>query len=65
MAQAAIREAAQAAAISLRRSAERLAARLRDRWPQSVLDAAGAAPDFPGIGEIRNAYGPDSARKTL
>ncbi len=45
--------------------AEQLAADLDDSWPQSVLDAAGSIPDFPGIDEIRAGYGADSTRENL
>jgi hypothetical protein len=31
-------------------------------WPQEVLDAAEALPDFPALREIRKGYGKDAPR---
>ncbi|MGA2153232.1 MAG: CopG family transcriptional regulator [Bryobacteraceae bacterium] len=31
-------------------------------WPKSVLNAAGAIPDFPSLKEIRKGYGRDARR---
>jgi hypothetical protein len=45
--------------------AEQVARKLEDSWPQSVLDAAGAVPDFPEASEIRKGYGKDSARESM
>lgn len=45
--------------------AEQVAQKLEDAWPQSVLDAAGAAPDFPDVSEIRKGYGKDAARESM
>jgi hypothetical protein len=45
--------------------AEQVAHKLEDAWPQSVLDAAGAIPDFPDLAEIRKGYGKDAARESL
>jgi hypothetical protein len=39
--------------------ADRVTHTLEDAWPKSVLDAAGAFPEFPGIGQIRGGYGKD------
>jgi len=38
---------------------------LEDRWPQAVIDAAGAIPDFPDLEEIRKGYGSDAPREPL
>lgn len=38
---------------------------LDDRWPQSVLNAAGAIPDFPSLEEIRAGYGQDVPRESM
>ena len=38
---------------------------LEDRWPQAILDAAGAIPDFPSIEEIRSGYGEDAPRESM
>src|SRR5208283_3446940 len=34
----------------------------RETWPTSVLNAAGALPDFPSPKEIRKGYGRDARR---
>jgi hypothetical protein len=34
-------------------------------WPQEVLDAAGALPDFPPLREIRRGYGKDAPRDPM
>jgi hypothetical protein len=39
--------------------------KLDDAWPRSVLDAAGAIPDFPELAEIRKGYGKDAARESM
>ena len=38
---------------------------LDDAWPQAVLDAAGAIPDFPDVSELRKTYGPESRRESM
>jgi predicted transcriptional regulator len=38
---------------------------LSDTWPQQVLDAAGAFPDFPELHQIRKGYGKDSPRERI
>jgi len=38
---------------------------LAETWPQSVLDAAGAVPDFPSLDELRRGYGKDAAREAI
>ncbi len=38
---------------------------LKTTWPQSFLDAAGAFPDFPDIGELRSGYGEDAPREHI
>jgi hypothetical protein len=45
--------------------AEQVAHKLDEAWPQSVLDAAGAIPDFPELAEIRKGYGKDAARESM
>ncbi len=45
--------------------ADQIAEGLEDGWPQSVLDAAGAIPDFPNLDELRKGYGADSPRLPL
>ena len=36
-----------------------------DQSPQAVVDAAGVAPDFPDLSEIRKGYGKDSRREQM
>jgi hypothetical protein len=38
---------------------------LTGTWPQEVLDAAGALPDFPPLWEIRKGYGKDARRDPI
>ncbi|HXP83151.1 MAG TPA: hypothetical protein VN841_00435 [Bryobacteraceae bacterium] len=38
---------------------------LSDTWPQRVLDAAGAFPDFPELNQIRKGYGKDAPREPM
>jgi hypothetical protein len=45
--------------------ADQVAQTLDAAWPQSVLDAAGAIPDFPALAEIRKGYGKDAARESM
>jgi len=45
--------------------AEQVLHHIEDAWPKSVLDAAGAIPDFPDVSELRKRYGPDSPRKPI
>jgi len=60
------RKAAKAKGSSVSRwIAEQLAGPLEEAWPESVLNAAGAIPDFPGVQEIRKGYGRDTRRETL
>jgi hypothetical protein len=60
------RKAAKAQGTSVSRwLAEQVAQKLKDTWPQSVVDAAGAIPDFPELAEIRKGYGKDSARESM
>jgi hypothetical protein len=60
------RNAAKARGTSVSRwLAEQVAQKLEETWPQSVLDAAGAIPDFPELAEIRKGYGKDAARETM
>ncbi|HEV8041270.1 MAG TPA: hypothetical protein VGP62_20515 [Bryobacteraceae bacterium] len=42
--------------------AERVVDTLEDAWPKSVLDAAGALPDFSDVKEMRAGYGKDASR---
>ncbi|MGA2040482.1 MAG: CopG family transcriptional regulator [Bryobacteraceae bacterium] len=60
------RKAAKAKRSSVSRwIAEQLVSRLEDAWPEGVLNAAGAIPDFPSLKEIRRGYGRDSVRESL
>jgi len=45
--------------------ADQLSGSLDDKWPQEVLDAAGAFPDFPSLEQIRKGYGKDARRESL
>lgn len=45
--------------------AEQVVATLEDAWPQSVLDAAGAIPDFPDTAALRRGYGSDARREPI
>ena len=38
---------------------------LSDAWPSSVLDAAGAFPDFPDLQQLRKGYGRDVRRERV
>lgn len=50
------RKAAKAKGTSVSRwIAEQIVDTLAETWPKSVLDAAGAIPDFPDIAEIARA----------
>lgn len=58
------RKAAKALNIPVSRwIADQLSGNLRDRWPESVLAAAGAIPDFPDADELREGYGKDAPRE--
>jgi hypothetical protein len=60
------RKAAKAKGNSVSRwIAEQVVDTLEETWPQGVLDAAGALPDFPDIAEIRSGYGKDSRREPI
>jgi hypothetical protein len=57
-------EAAKAQRVSVSRwIAEQAVRHLDDTWPEGVLNAAGAIPDFPSLLEIRRGYGPDARRE--
>jgi hypothetical protein len=43
--------------------ASRVVRNLRETWPASVLNAAGAIPGFPSLDEIRRGYGRDARRE--
>ena len=45
--------------------AEQVVCRLEDAWPEGVLSAAGAIPDFPSLKEIRKGNGRDAHRESL
>ncbi|HUI56842.1 MAG TPA: hypothetical protein VLY04_17830 [Bryobacteraceae bacterium] len=45
--------------------ADRVRAELGDTWPKEVLDALGAAPDFPSAVDLRKGYGRDLPRELL
>jgi len=38
---------------------------LSEGWPQGVLDAAGAFPEFPDLASIRHGYGKDVHRESM
>jgi hypothetical protein len=60
------RQAAKAAETSVSKwIAGRVQTSLQDCWPQAVLDAAGAVPDFMDLDTIRRGHGLDSRRETL
>jgi hypothetical protein len=60
------RQAARAQRMSVSRwLAGEVVRKLDDAWPRSVLDAAGAIPDFPELAEIRKGYGKDAARESM
>ena len=60
------RKAAKATGTSISRwIADQVVQSLRDTWPQSVLDAAGAVPDFPALSQIRKCYGKDLRREPV
>lgn len=60
------RKAAKAKGKSVSRwIAEQVTQNLANTWPQAVLDAAGAFPDFPDLEEIRKGYGQDAPRELL
>ena len=45
--------------------AEQVEQSLEDTWPRSVLDAAGAMPDFPDTAGLRRGYGRDARREPI
>jgi hypothetical protein len=45
--------------------ADQLSQKFDNTWPQEVLDAAEAFRGFPGLEQICNATGEDSARESL
>jgi len=45
--------------------AEQVVQSLEEAWPQGVLDAAGAIPDFPDTRGLRRGYGPDARREPI
>jgi hypothetical protein len=45
--------------------ADQLSQQFDNTWPQEVLDAAGAFPDFPSLEQIRKGYGKDAPRESL
>ncbi|MGB7758821.1 MAG: hypothetical protein WBL61_03275 [Bryobacteraceae bacterium] len=60
------RKAAKAKRSSVSRwIAEQVVSHLEDAWPEGVLNAAGAIPDFPSLKEIRKGYGRDARRESL
>ena len=60
------RRAAKAKGTSVSRwIAERVLESLEGVWPKTVLEAAGALPDFPGVEELRADYGQDATREPI
>ena len=45
--------------------AEQVEEKLRSTWPEAVLKAFGAFPDFPAVEELRRGYGKDVPRESL
>jgi hypothetical protein len=45
--------------------ADQLNSQLSGTWPQEVLDAAGAFPDFPTVEELRKGYGRNARRESF
>ena len=61
-----VRKAAEARRTSVSRwIADQVLRKWEDTWPDAVLSAAGALPDFPSLEEIRKGYGQDSPRKSM
>jgi hypothetical protein len=65
-----VEKKARAAAKAERKSvsrwiAEQLVHYLDDAWPDAVLDAAGAIPDFPDVAQLRKGYGADAPRERI
>lgn len=44
---------------------EQITKAVKDKLPESFLQAAGAIPDFPSLEEIRSGYGEDAPREAL
>jgi hypothetical protein len=64
--ESAARKAAKAKRTSVSRwIADQIQHNLAQNWPQAVLEAAGAVPDFPALEEIRKGYGRDARRASL
>jgi hypothetical protein len=60
------RKAAKARRTSVSRwIADQVVRKLEDTWPDAILNAAGALPDFPSLGEIRKGYGRDTRRESM
>ena len=60
------RRAAKAAKMSVSRwVAERVTSAVKTSWPPEFLALAGAFPDFPDAGELREGYGEDVPRESL
>jgi hypothetical protein len=60
------RQAAKAEGTSVSRwVASEVVRRLEEALPRAVIEAAGTAPDFPELAEIRKSYGKDSRRETM
>ncbi len=61
-----MRQGAQAAGISLSRwVADLIREKTADEWPQSIIELAGAWPDFPTREEIHASLGEDLPRENL
>jgi len=61
-----VRRAAKSSGKSVSRwIADQISNSLAETWPQEILDAAGAFPDFPSVEEIRRGYGPASPRESF
>jgi len=45
--------------------AEQVTRNLTSTWPAEVLEAFGAAPDFPDAQELRSGYGKETRREPM
>jgi hypothetical protein len=45
--------------------ADQLVQHLDEVWPNAVLKAAGAIPDFPDLEQLRKGYGHDAPRNSM
>jgi hypothetical protein len=61
-----VRKAAKAAKVSVSKwVADRVTRSVETSWPPEFLALAGAFPDFPDAGGLRQGYGEDIPRESL